>query len=170
VASVSKSGLDKSLRKNGAGPHNWGSLEEQTHPYIHHNLDNAKLPPQNQNFKGEEEDIDLGNDDDEQGDQLATSPSAAAAINVDDGAEQAEKNVPNGGMQRRMSNMTDEEREKAKAWRHGAMNRDSSKHLLTLIQDGPSNSDQGFQSSRLGLYRSNLRRIQSVPSERQHNA
>ncbi|KAJ9103934.1 hypothetical protein QFC21_002397 [Naganishia friedmannii] len=123
--SVSKSGLDKSLRKNGAGPHNWGSFEEQTHPYIHHNLDNAKLPLQNQNFRGDEEDIDLDNADDAQNDQMATSPSTAAAINVDGGGEQAEKGVPNGGMQRRMSNMTDEEREKAKAWRHGAMNRDS---------------------------------------------
>lgn len=130
---VSKSGLDKSLRKGGAGPHNWGSLEEQTHPYIHHNLDNAKLPPQNENYKGDEEDVDLDNFDDAQDDQLATSPSTDAAINVD-GGEQAEKSTPNGGMQRRMSNMTDEEREKAKAWRHGALNRDSSEYPSPTTQ------------------------------------
>ncbi|KAJ9120135.1 hypothetical protein QFC22_003033 [Naganishia vaughanmartiniae] len=122
---LSKSGLDKSLRKNGAGAHNWGSFEEQAHPYVHHTFDDAKLPPPSQPSKVGEEDVDLGNDGAAQDDQLAASPSAAAAINIDGGGEQAEKGVPNGGMQRRMSNMTDEEREKAKAWRHGALNRDS---------------------------------------------
>jgi Hyaluronan / mRNA binding family len=29
--SESKSGLDKSLRKNGAGMHNWGSLADERH-------------------------------------------------------------------------------------------------------------------------------------------
>jgi hypothetical protein len=124
--SLSKSGLDKSLRKGGAGPHNWGSLEEQTHPYIHHNLDTAKLPPQNQDFKGD--DVDFDNDDEAQEDQLAASPSTAAALhaNAPGGAEQDKTpEVPNGGMQRRMSNMTEEEKEKARAWRHGALSRDS---------------------------------------------
>ncbi|KAJ9091040.1 hypothetical protein QFC19_009277 [Naganishia cerealis] len=121
-----ESGLDKSLPKNGAGPHNWGSLAEQTHPYIHHNLDNAKLSPQNQNYKGAEGDIDLETDEDAQDDQLAASPSTAATLHAHGGNEQQESNAtPNGGAQRRMSNMTEEEREKAREWRHGAMNRDS---------------------------------------------
>lgn len=138
---VSKSGLDKSLRKGGAGPHNWGSLEEQTHPYIHHNLDTAKLPPQNQDFKGD--DVDFDNDDEAQEDQLAASPSTAAALhaNAPGGAEQDKTpEVPNGGMQRRMSNMTEEEKEKARAWRHGALSRDSGEFgRLTKTQSLGSN-------------------------------
>lgn len=121
---VSKTGLDKSLRKNGAGPHNWGSLTEQTHPYIHHNLDTAKLPPQNQDFKGD--DVDFDDDDAAPEDQLAASPGTAAALHANAAGEQSKAvEAPNGGMQRRMSSMTEEEKEKARAWRHGALNRDT---------------------------------------------
>lgn len=120
---MSKTGLDKSLRKNGAGPHNWGSLSEQTHPYIHHNLDTAKLPPQNQDFKGD--DVDFDNDEDAQEDQLGASPTTAAALHANAAGEQGKADAPNGPMQRRMSNMTEEEKEKARAWRHGALNRDT---------------------------------------------
>ncbi|KAI5453769.1 hypothetical protein NCC49_005582 [Naganishia albida] len=121
--SLSKTGLDKSLRKNGAGPHNWGSLSEQTHPYIHHNLDTAKLPPQNQDFKGD--DVDFDDDEDAQEDQLGASPTTAAALHANAAGEQGKADAPNGPMQRRMSNMTEEEKEKARAWRHGALNRDT---------------------------------------------
>ncbi|GHJ84004.1 hypothetical protein NliqN6_0406 [Naganishia liquefaciens] len=124
--SLSKSGLDKSMPKNGAGPHNWGSYSELTHPYIHHNLETAKLPPQSQDFRGAD-DIDLDNvDDDETPEtEMAASPSTAAALHADAPAEQDKTDeAPAGGKQRRMSSMTEEEREKARAWRHGAMNRD----------------------------------------------
>ena len=136
---VSKSGLDKSMPKNGAGPHNWGSYSELTHPYIHHNLETAKLPPQSQDFRGAD-DIDLDNvdDDETQETEMAASPSTAAALHADAPAEQDKTDeAPAGGKQRRMSSMTEEEREKARAWRHGAMNRDkgqySSEKMLYVL-------------------------------------
>lgn len=123
--SVSKSGLDKSLPKRGAGPHNWGSINEMTHPYIHHNLDSAKLPPQSQDFKGDN-DVDLDNVDDDDVQEMAASPSTTAALHANGGAQEQDKPEEEsaGAKQRRMSSMSEEEKEKARAWRHGAMNRE----------------------------------------------
>jgi hypothetical protein len=47
-------------------------------------------------------------------------------LHANGGNEQEKtEEAPNPGMQRRMSSMTEEEKEKARAWRQGALNRDS---------------------------------------------
>jgi hypothetical protein len=105
-----------------------------THPYIHHNLDSAKLPPQSQDFKGGD-DIDLDNVDDDDVQEMAASPSTAAALHAN-GAPQDQENKEEesaGAKQRRMSSMSEEEKEKARAWRHGAMNREKGQSLYLLI-------------------------------------
>lgn len=165
LLSVSKSGLDKSLPKNGAGPHNWGSITELTHPYIHHNLDTAKLPPQSQDFKGAD-DIDLDNVDDDgdvQETEMAASPSTAAALHANGGGDLPKQDkaeeAPAGGKQRRMSSMTDEEREKARAWRHGAMNRDKGQFCMVSRPTVNRLTDRLSTYSRLVFHRANVWRL-----------
>ncbi|KAG2134782.1 hypothetical protein DEU56DRAFT_808535 [Suillus clintonianus] len=53
--SESKSGLDKSVRKNGSGQHNWGSINDERY------LEAAALADEEEEFEGDTTDQQLNN-------------------------------------------------------------------------------------------------------------
>jgi hypothetical protein len=128
----SRSGLVKSesLRKQGAGPHNWGSFKEDGAYRIQADDDAAN---EQEIFAMEERDDNVapltarkqshdpildtsaGNGDVEGNKGIAHSPS--------DSMSSIDSVNSNKGGQRRMSNVSDEERERARVYREGVMGR-----------------------------------------------
>lgn len=134
----SRSGLVKSesQRKQGAGAHNWGSFKEEG-AYEH--MADADAADERAIFNMEQEQDDdvapLGNKkqtiktdpimdasggDVEGNKGIAHSPSDSMS-SID--SANGNGNGKGPGMQRRMSNVSDEERERARVYREGVMGR-----------------------------------------------
>ena len=134
----SRSGLVKSesQRKQGAGAHNWGSFSQEGE---YEDLANTDAADERAMFEMEQENADgvpalikkstkvvtdpvlngngHGNNDVEGNKDIAHSPSDSMSSLDSVGHGQ------NGKGQRRMSNVSDEERERARLYREGVMNK-----------------------------------------------
>lgn len=130
----SRSGLLKNteqLRKNGAGAHNWGSFRQEGEHEQEagadalfdmedtENRDPASRPP------SLVQDAEVGSENKEVLGDPATSPSESMS-SLDSG--EAQVNGNGGGNKvgmgpRRMSNVSEEERERARVYREGVMNK-----------------------------------------------
>jgi hypothetical protein len=99
--SVARNGLEKTLKKSGDGAHNWGN---PLHDY------------QNEPDLADQDDLKA----DTEGEGLPPVDSAAEPASAGDADA---KGVDIKGPERKMS-MTDEEREKAREFRHGALKND----------------------------------------------
>lgn len=134
-------------RKNGAGAHNWGSFKQEGEMELAADAD-AQLegedifdmesdnvsPLRNNKAKRDDngdQELDGLADTKDLKDVISTSPSdSMSSLDSADGQGKNHRGHP-GAPQRRMSNVSDEERERARVYREGALGK-GGEHILLL--------------------------------------
>ena len=117
----------EALKKNGAGAHNWGSFQQEPEFELEGDLDAQRALDDNvanENLADEAKD-DLSD--------IQTSPSSSNSSLETAAVLGGAVNIPG----RRLSNVSDEEREKARVYREGVIKRGgeySGANLLSIVQ------------------------------------
>lgn len=115
------------MHKNGAGGHNWGSYVEEAKQQ-QHGIDRSEEVRDDDDDEEQED----GQEDDGAGPAITkddTTTGAASQVS-DDGNNGVSSSARKPGPPRRASSgMTAEERERARQWRHGVMQREGESWL-----------------------------------------